>query len=182
MWWSDPSPRDTAARWLRVAAAGLLAGGIALAGGCGFRPLYGDGALKDAAPELARISVAPIPERMGQILRNHLIDGLSPGFSEPASPAWRLDVRIENVKEGLGILEDESITRYNLRVTATYALVDLATEQVRQHGKVRSIASYNVVDSPYATLVAERDAESRAAREAAEEIRLRLALFLGTRN
>ena len=41
----------------------------------------------------------------------------------------------------------------------------------------RAIAPYNVVDSQFATLSAERDAQERAAREVGEDIRTRLGLY-----
>ena len=51
------------------------AGGLALLTGCGFRPLYGardNGTASPAEQGLAEISVALIPERSGQLLRQAL--------------------------------------------------------------------------------------------------------------
>lgn len=158
----------------RLAALVLL---LALAA-CGFRPLYGDPDRGGAgtAPQLGEILVNPIPDRLGQILRNDLVDRLTPSGS-PDRPRYRLSVVIATSKEGLAITKDESITRFNLRISATYVLYDAASNAEITRGISRTIAAYNVVQSQFATLAAEKDAESRAARELSEDIRTRLAVF-----
>ena len=44
-------------------------------------------------------------------------------------------------------------------------------------GDVTALSAYNVASSPYATVVAERDANDRAANDVAERIRTELALY-----
>jgi LPS-assembly lipoprotein len=157
----------------RRATALLLLLGLA---GCGFRPLYGDQERGGTTPQLAQILVNPIPDRLGQILRNDLVDRLSP-TGAPDRPRYRLSVAIATTKEGLAITKDESITRFNLRISATYVLYDAQNNVEMTRGISRTIAAYNVVQSQFATLIAEKDAESRAARELSEDIRTRLAVF-----
>jgi LPS-assembly lipoprotein len=159
----------------RAAAALLL---LLALGACGFRPLYGDADRGGAgtAPQLQQILVNPIPDRLGQVLRNDLVDRLSPSGA-PDRPRYRLSVAIATTKEGLAITKDESITRFNLRISATYVLYDAQSNTEVTRGISRTIAAYNVVQSQFATLVAEKDAESRAARELSEDIRTRLAVF-----
>ena len=41
--------------------------------------------------------------------------------------------------------------------------------------------SYNILDSEFATLMAEKDARARAIREISEDIRIRLSVFLASR-
>lgn len=157
-----------------LGVAGL---GLALAlGGCGFSPLYGRPAAGSlVATELGEIVTDPIPGRVGLRVRNNLIDLISPSGS-PAAPQYRLAVRLKEEREGLLISGDASITRYNYTLFADYDLVDIATGDVIDRGKARAIAGYNVVESQFATLSAEKDAEARAARELAQEIRLRLGV------
>ena len=45
---------------------------------------------------------------------------------------------------------------------------------------VRRVASYNVVADPFATLIAEQDAERRAAVEVSRVIRTQLTIFFET--
>ena len=158
-------------RWAGLAAAVLLLAG------CGFRPLYaerGDGS--STRLQLESIVIGPIPSRLGQILRNDLMDRLTPG-GRPDVPRYRLDVELARFKEGLAIRKDEEITRSNLRLTATFTLNDLADGGTAFQGRSRSAASFNLVRSDFANLAAEQDAERRAAVEIGDQIMTRLSIF-----
>jgi LPS-assembly lipoprotein len=144
---------------------------------CGFRPLYGegDGRGERIRAELAAIEVSRLEERLGQILRGALIDELDPtGEGEPAR--YDLIVGLTRTSNALAIQLDATITRYDMVLRAPYALRRRADGAVLHRGTVRRVASYNVRREPYATLVAEQDAERRAAREVAREIASLLAL------
>lgn len=164
---------------IRLLTKWLAVIGLASAlGACGFTPLYGvqpDGTRVNT--ELEQIQVVAIEDgRTGYDIYNALIDRLSPN-GEPEAPDYQLRIRLREQREGVAIERDASITRYNLRLTANYTLVDIRTGNTVHEGQSRSIASYNVVDSQFATLTAERDAEERAAIELSEDIKLRLAIF-----
>jgi len=162
-------------RLVQIGMAMALAGALSA---CGFQPLYGehgDGARTDA--ELGRIEVVAIESgRTGHDVYNALIDRLSPSGA-PANPDYQLQVNLRERREGVAIERDASITRYNYRLLARYSLVDKRSGNIVHEGESRSIASYNVVDSQFATLMAQRDAEERAATELSEDIKLRLAIF-----
>ena len=114
--------------------------------------------------------------RLRRDVYNALIDRLSP-YGEPTDPDYQLRIDLREEREGVAIERDASITRYNYRLQARYSLFDVRTGNVVHEGRSRSIASYNVVDSQFATLIARRDAEERAATELSEDIKLRLAIF-----
>lgn len=129
-----------------------------------------------AATDLSYVKVADIPGRTGQLVRNELIVQL--GIAQVSvSPVYRLEVELEESREGLAFQRDDSVTRYNYRLYGTFRLIDVRTGAVATHGKTRVIAAYNVVRSDYANLIAERDARDRAARDLAQEIRLRLGVY-----
>ena len=156
-----------------VLALALLAG---LAGGCGFRPLHGSQTVA-----LPALEVAPIGDRLGQIVRNQLRDRLVPtGRSE--RPPYRLAVHLDVSKEGLAIAKDESATRYTVRLAARFEIIDVAAGNTLHRGNARATAAYNVVSSDFATLSAERDAERRAAREVAAELTTHVAVFFSRRS
>jgi LPS-assembly lipoprotein len=149
---------------------------------CGFQPLYGErGGNPGTMAEMARIEIAPIPDRIGLTVRNHLIDLLTPA-GPAAAAAYRLDVKLHEEREGVAIRRDLVATRFNYRLTGSYRLIDASSGAVLAHGEARSTAAYNVVDSPYATLVSEQDAAARAARELSDSIRLRIALYFDRRH
>ena len=154
---------------------------LILCAACGFHPLYGGVSGTVRRLELSQIAVTPIESRLGTNLRNELIDRLTPA-GEPAYPQYRLDIALHELREGLGIQPDASVTRWNYQLTADYQLFDLGTGKVIAKGQANSIAAYSVVDSPYATLSAEQDAERRTAIDLGQELELRLALFFEQRN
>lgn len=149
---------------------------VAVIAACGFRPLHAPGG--GAVPAtLSGIEIAPISDRLGQVVRNHLLDRLTPRGA-PSSPRYRIVVSLRVTKEGLAIARDETATRFNVSVEADYELLRLPAGESVLQGVARSIAAYNVVSSDYATLVAERDAELRAAREISDELKTRVAVYL----
>lgn len=151
--------------------------GLLLLGACGFRPLYGERSHAPAVgAQLAAVEIAPIDDRLGQMVRNHLLDAMNPrGVSQ--APLYRLEVALSPARENLAFREDEVTTRVNLRVSANYILRPARADEVLTQGSARVIASYNVTRQEYATLVADRDAQARAAREIADEIVSRLAVW-----
>lgn len=149
-----------------------------LVSSCGFEPLHGrQQSGESASSALRQISVPPIPERLGQLLRIELTNRLSPN-GPPRVPAYVLDVSIVESKQNLAVRKDATATRANLIVTATFSLRDVQTDENLLDGTVRSINSYNILDADFATLSAEADARRRATRDLATEIRSRLGIFL----
>ncbi len=148
---------------------------------CGFRPLYATGTTPEGMSQyFSQVYVESIPGRQGVHLRNQLMDALTPAGT-PSSAAYRLTIKLEDLKEGLAIQENTQITRYNYSLTAKYELRDSVSGEILDKGTTRAIAAYNVVDSQFATQSAERDAQDRAAREVGEDIRLRLGLYFENR-
>ena len=129
---------------------------------------------------LAGVYIAPIGDRIGQQLRNHLLDQLTPAGT-PSKPDYILEITLREQREGLAIRKDETVTRFNLTLRARFALFDQQTRQPIFRGATQSIAAYNVVESSFATLVAEQDAEARTVRGVSEEIRNQLSIFFKRR-
>jgi LPS-assembly lipoprotein len=162
MWWSDPR------RLLLALLLPLLAG-------CGFTPVLGE--RTDAVDEkLSQISVAPMPGIVGVYLRNDLLDRLR-AEDKPAAASHRLEIGLNSNLFGSLVEPDASVTRYSLMLNADYRLVDLSSNEVVLKGNTEATSAYNVVESEYATLVARRDAEKRAAKMLSDDLSLRLALY-----
>ncbi len=174
--------------WSRRRTLGIFVLAVpALAAGCGFRPLYGKRGESSAARNgLALTKVRTVrarkakDDRLGQILHNNLLDRINPA-GRPREPLYALAVRISVTREGSGIRITEEATRARLTVKATFAVTVLATGKTLLDGRERSVNSYNIVDSEFATLSAERDAAKRAVREIADSIKARLALYFDGR-
>ena len=155
----------------------ILAAGLLLLMGCGFQPLYGRQADAPAiSDQLALIYVDPIESRAGQILRNHLLDRLTP-LGARADARYRLSVDLRFSQQSVALEKDKTVTRKNLTVTVDYTLRDVTERTTLARGSARTVAAFNVVQSDFATLSAKRDAERRAVKELGEEITTRLAVF-----
>lgn len=157
-----------------LALLGLALPGLAA---CNLRPLHGGSSGAAANRELASIAVDVPRSRIGQILRNQLLDELNPAGME-VPQRYVLIVRLDRERDALAIQLDDTVTRFDLTLLARFELRRKADGVTLYQGAARRVASYNVVRAPYATLVAEEDAERRAARELSREIRARLAVRL----
>ena len=146
--------------------------------GCGFHPLYGDtGATARTADRLASIYVAPIetPQRLGYEMRNTLID-LFDSSGRMSENFYRLRVTLSQKSQGVAVQNDAAITRYNDTLVVKYELTDAKGALITQ-GTETGLSAYNVVASPYATLTAQQDSDTRAAQDIAYRIRTDLAVF-----
>ena len=157
-----------------------LAGTLPALGACGLRPIHGGALGQQVNPELAAIEVNEIGGRMGQTFRNYLIDELNPS-GQTVPPAYDLEVRLQRELNALAIQLNDTITRYNLIVAARFTLKRRSDGQALYDSALRRVASYNVRSEPFATMVAEQDAERRASREVARAIRTVLALYMADR-
>jgi LPS-assembly lipoprotein len=179
MWWFEP--RRTA----RLAAILALAG---LTAGC-FQPLYGEKTL-DGGPaivdRLSSVDVRPIDapngtrlSRVGVELRNSLLFGLT-GGSGTASPQYKLDIKLASTQTQ--VIVDINTARPDIQdygIDATYTLTDLRSGKKVINGQTFSRVSYDIPGQQqrFAGDRGLRDAENRAAKSIADNIRSRLASY-----
>ena len=155
----------------------LISAAMALAvAACGFHPLYGKYGNSSAGSTFRSIYIEPMPERVGYQLRSNLLD-LFNAPSAPAGAGYRLKIELKADEKGLALQENASVTRYSYHLTARYQLFKTGTANVLKKGVIHSLTSYNVVQSPYATVVADKDAQDRAAQDVAERLRTELAVY-----
>ena len=166
--------------WCRTVLLGLVALTVA---GCGFQPLYKKNASDPGVSvELEQIKILTVKTketeyaRLGQEMRNLLLQRLNPDGA-PAAPRYLLenDISVSLARTGIQITDEA--TRARLTVRVRFVLMDAKSKRVLYRGDERSVNSYNVADSQYATLSAEQDAARRAVREISDSIRIRLAIY-----
>jgi len=154
----------------------LFFGPGALAG-CGFTPMYAtnnEGA--GVSANFAAVKVASIPDRIGQVVWNHLLDRLNPE-GEPAAADYVLNVALSEKTVGYGFRSDAAVTRESYTLEGAFRLVDPASGAVAFEETQRSVVSYDLVQSDFANYSAREDAKARTAEELANLIALRLGLF-----
>jgi len=159
--------------------AGVLTAALGLAG-CGFRPIY---ATTEAGgvPLTQRISVAQVTgaDSVTPLLTAALQSRMV--LREGETAKYHLYVSANESAQRLAVQIDASVTRYNYRLNGRYTLVNLETGK-RTNGRARAVTSFNIVNSQYSTLFAERNAQEKAARLLAEEIERDLLIRLSSQS
>jgi len=146
---------------------------------CGLEPMYAGGASSGVAQGLAAVDVPAIPGRDGWLVRKALQDRL--GVAGETTPQYRLDVRLDDSLEALGVLNDDTISRERRILRARYQLIDLASGEILLDATSGSDAGIDVVSSEYATIAAEQTALENLARDVAGRMTTRIALTLRER-
>lgn len=143
---------------------------------CGLKPMYAGGAIGTVAQGLTGIDVSTIEGKAGWLMRNALVDRL--GAGRDGGARYRLDVRLDDKVEGLGLLSDDTVARERRTLRARYQLVDLASGEIVLDASAGSDAGIDVVSSEYATIAAENTALENLTRQVADRIVTRVALKL----
>lgn len=161
---------------MRVVLASIALAALPALSGCGLQPMYAGGGSGAVAQGLAAVDVPPIEGRAGWLMRNALRDRLSAAGETAAR--YRLDVRLDDQLEGLGVLGDDTIGRERRILRARYQLVDMASGEILLDATSGSDAGIDVVSSEYATIAAEQTALENLAREVAGQIVTQVSLTL----
>ena len=152
---------------------------LILLGNCGFKPLHGKqfrNVNDNTINALSHVTVPTIPDRVGQLVRNKLLDRLHIKGAA-YRPLYRLSVSLKESSEGIAFQQDDSATRFNLYLTAQFELSNTLTTEILLKGNTRAIAAYNVVRSDYANLINRRDALKRAAESVANSTVTQISIY-----
>ena len=162
---------DSIRGWLCAAACSLPLAGC-------FQPLYGGVEGRATLARLQAINVAPIPDRVGHYLESALVIALN-GTGAPAPAQFRLVVTpAETVQTPVINTVTGQASSATLAVDAHYVLFPVVGDKVLTEGTAFTTAAYNRSDQEYANVTAAQDAEVRAAKSLADQIRLRLSGFM----
>ena len=121
------------------------------------------------------MTVAPIAGQSGWLVRNKLVDRLGDGGT--GSPAYRLDVTLDDNITSFGLRTDRAATQERRTLRARYQLVDLRNGMVMLDDSAGSDAGIDIVSSEYATVAAEQTALENLSDIIADQIVARLALY-----
>jgi LPS-assembly lipoprotein len=177
--WSLELPRLT-----RLLAALALAG---LTAGC-FQPLYGEKSAGGAGlvDKMSTVEVAPlnVPKgtrlsRVGGEVRNELIYELT-GGGAAGTTSYRLDIKLDSSLRSVIVDIDTARPEFqNYGIEAVYTLTEVGTGKKVVTGTTFSRVSYNIPGQQqrFAGDRGLRDAENRAAKVIADNIRTRLASY-----
>lgn len=148
---------------------------------CGFQPMYGSHSMSaqntEATKAMSDIQIAIIPDRDGQMLRNELIDNLYP-HGEPQNPRYTLSFSKLNITiRELDLTKSSEATRSQILASIGMTLTDSQTGEAILARSLRSITSYNILPSEFATNVTEDNARENAIKDLARQAQLQLSLY-----
>ncbi len=165
-----------------------LAPAFALAlmlGGC-FQPMYGDAPLGKTSlrDTLREVEIAPIEGRVAQELRNDLIFELTGGDGNPTGAPYRLNIMVSAgtstppiIDPATGVPAVDIVT-----LNVTYRLVELANNKTVLNERALARVTVDRSLQRFARARGVRDAENRAAKSVALQIRSRLASYFLTKS
>lgn len=141
---------------------------------CGFTPVYGD---KSLSLSIASIDIQTIPNRDGQIVRNHLIDQLyKDGY--PSKPDYKLTISpIQESTVEIGIDRDDEVSRAQLRQETSMILTNIKTNKPVLKRTIRATSGYNILTGQFTTYVTEEDARNQALKALSDNIITQLELY-----
>jgi LPS-assembly lipoprotein len=177
-----PSRRD----WLRstilrnTVVIGAIGSLLAACGNDGFRPLYGP--TPTGAPlseRMAAVSIAPIGGRVGQRIRNELIF-TSTGGGLPAPPQYTFEIVIRESVTSTLVRSTGEASSQVYALEANFRLIRIRDKVVVLQGQSAGRAGFERYTNIFSNVRAREDAENRAAKTVAEDLKSRLATFLAT--
>jgi len=149
---------------------------VTLLAGCGFQPLLGRQPGSSVPDELAAIRIAPVPDRSGQLLRNALLDTLTPRGAASASK-YTLAIRLHEPRQTIAVRRDDVISRSSYGAVASFELIDREGRKIAT-GTSSFTTDYEITVSEYATRASLENARNRTLVLIADDIRNQLALSL----
>ncbi|MGD9866711.1 MAG: LPS assembly lipoprotein LptE [Hyphomicrobiales bacterium] len=142
------------------------------------QPLYGTSVSGESVKDLmAQVDVNTIPGRVGQQLRNELIFSTTRGgHGQPAR--YSLDIAIKEFISSVNVERTGDVLGEVYNLSAKFQLRRIENGEVVVDGASHARAAYDRYDPIFSNIRARVDAENRAARDIAENIRTRLAAYL----
>jgi LPS-assembly lipoprotein len=144
----------------------------------GFQPMYGSlGPGPSLEEKLAQVEFGTIPGRVGQRIRNELVfQGTGGGL--PAPPAYRLQVTIREAVVSTLVRQDGESQSQLYNLDAKFQLIRLADKKVVLEGTSHGRAGFERFSAIFSNVRAREDAENRAARTVAQDLKSRLGAYL----
>lgn len=180
---SSPDPSSLGSRpatlFARLALVCALAGALA---GC-FQPLYADNSTVGGPALLDKfrdVEIVQIQGRLGNELRNDLIYALTGGEGNPKGAPLQMIITVDSststalLNSASGLPENQII-----RVTANWRIIKAGDEKKKSitEGSASGTATIDTSDQRFANYSAGIDAEKRAARTVADQIKAQLAAY-----
>ena len=142
---------------------------------CGFRPLHTP--IGCDYTTSYPIKIATISDRYGQILRNSLVDLLTPEGT-PCKPKYILEIKLTELIIDTGTAKDETTKRKQVTLTADLILRNAKYDIVYKH-TVSAINSFPIIqENYYANTIAEVFSKKEGLILLAQKIKVLISTYL----
>lgn len=139
---------------------------------CGFKPMHAPNSFSGTGYGFDKISVSTSSEQKADFL---LKQALRDRFGDNQDTAYELKIKPKVTRGGLGIGADDVASRYDMRMSASFELVERESGKTVHKGSVGAVSTFAAPRDPYGTISAENNATEQVAREAADRIIVKLA-------
>ena len=124
--------------------------------GCGFSPLYMQ-ETENGVAKTEQITVSPIPEYHGYVLKQGLDDAFNPQ-KKHVEKKYILNVSLSSPQlSSQSIQGDNFASRKKVTLKASYSLIDKETKAVLLTSSTQAIGAFNVFYEPYTTYQSEKN-------------------------
>ncbi len=178
---------------LRIIGITFIALTAASLSACSFQPLYGTTVSgSKLTEELKSVSISKIPGRVGQRIRNELIYQVTNGGA-PLPPLYKLELAVRESDTSTLVQRSGDAQGQIYRLDVAFKLIRLRDKKIIYKGSSYARAAYDKsffkpstanpgkyeqINPAYGGVRARINAENRASKTLAEEIKVRLAAYL----
>ena len=154
----------------------ILIFSIFILSSCGFKPIlakdsHGNTILSEV--QLVQVEGTDQP-RLERII--------SETIQHSSNPLYHLKIKVDQSLTAIGVQKDSSSTRYQLKVTFIYELLEIDTQNTIDNGELYLYSSYDIVSEDFQNYIAERYTSDNILKKLSEELKNRLILVLSSRS
>ena len=168
---------DIACKLARNAGIAMILAASAFLSACQVRPLYSE--QSGVVEKLSSVGFSEAGSRVEQQVRNRLIFLASRGAGEAVNPQYEVEMHATSVVADTLLVESSDTSRAGrVTVNVTYTLRATSDNHVIKAGSRQATALVDFSEQEFAKQRAIRDAENRAADQAAEFVGADIAAAL----
>ena len=174
--------------WHKIKTAAVVSAIIGGITACGFEPLYVEKTSgedlwyynneykTDIVREMAQIKVEGATDRIGQLIKNELMDTFNP-YGTPKCAKYFLKLQpVESETVQQALRDDITATREKVKYSINYSLWSEKDGQLIS-GNSWIYLSYDLLDNPYSTSMDKKKIERDGAKIIANDISLRIGAY-----
>ena len=143
---------------------------------CGFKPLH---VTDSSGVNLSNLKVVlantqDVQDReAGYYMQQRLLDRL--GDQDKASHSVTITPRVTRAR--LGVTGNDVASRYDIRLSAQYELLDIKSWDILERGTVNAVSTFGAPNDPYGLIAADTNGTQQGAKELADRLMLKLATY-----